>query len=143
MQIQFFYQNQLKNYKYEELVFKYASAVSTIIELPDLIQVCLYDLGSDTYGGIDRYKINRIGLHYDLLLEQVPNILVHELIHVNQKLLGTLKIKQSGWCFWHSIPYTKKSPDKMTKEEYENLPWELDVVNRHPAILAQAKKLIL
>jgi len=98
----------------------------------------LYDLGENVYGGIDMYRINRIGINYDLPFDTIPKILAHELIHVHQKHKGTLKITRDGKCYWHGIFITNKLPDDMTYEEYTNLPWEHDAYTRQTGILSEA-----
>ena len=138
MQVKFYYQNNNYVKENEALLTSLAIAVSQIIELPDTVEVCLYPLEDNVYGGIDINRVNRIGLNVNLSLESQLKILVHELIHVSQKHLGMLKIKPNGMCYWQGIPYTKKPPDEMTHEEYMNLPWELDVINRQRTILTQA-----
>lgn len=138
MDIKFFYKGNTPNKAHEVIITSFTKAVSTVIELPDTIEVCLYDLGKSVYGGIDMVKVNRIGLNYDLSAEMLPAILVHELIHVHQKHVGTLKIKSNGVCYWYGVPYTNKMPEDMTREEYHNLPWELDVQNKQTKVFKQA-----
>jgi hypothetical protein len=138
MEVKFYYKNNNYEKDNEVALTSLAIAVSQIIELPDTIEVCLYPLEENVYGGIDINRVNRIGLNINLSLESQLKILVHELIHVSQKHLGMLNIKPNGMCYWYGIPYTKKSPEEMTHEEYTNLPWELDVINRQKTILNQA-----
>lgn len=88
------------------------------------------------------YRINRIGINYNLPLETVPKILAHELLHVHQKHKGTLKIKPNGHCYWHGILITDKLPEDMPYEEYSNLPWELDVANKQMKVLSEAINLL-
>ena len=138
MDVRYFYQNNQHRYEHESLIDSFTMAISKVIELPPLIEVCLYDLGKNVYGGIDMLRINRIGMSYDLPLDQVPKILTHELIHVHQKHTGTLKIKHNGNCYWHGILITKNLPEDMPYDEYISLPWELDVQNRQTKVLQQA-----
>ena len=138
MEVKFYYKNNNYEKDNEVVLTSLAIAVSQIIELPDIVEVCLYPLEDNVYGGIDINRINRIGLNINLSLESQLKILVHELIHVSQKHLGLLKIKPNGMCYWQGIPYTKKPPEEMTHEEYMNLPWELDVQHRQSKVLQQA-----
>jgi hypothetical protein len=142
MEVKFYYKNNNYEKDNEVAVTLLAIAVSQIIELPDIVEVCLYPLEDNVYGGIDINRINRIGLNINLSLESQLKILVHELIHVSQKHLGMLKIKPNGMCYWHGIPYTKKPPEEMTHEEYTNLPWELDVQHRQSKVLQQALEIL-
>ena len=142
MDLKFFYQNNQHSYKHEVVITSFTTAVAKVIELPDTIEICLYPLEENVYGGIDRNRINRIGINYNLSFDATPYILVHELIHVNQKHLGYLKISPNGMCHWHGIPYTKKLPEDMTFEEYTNLPWEMDVQHRQKKVLQQALEML-
>lgn len=142
MDIKFFYQNNQHSYKKEVIITSFANAVAKVIELPDTLEVCLYPLDENVYGGIDRNRVNRLGINYDLPLDMLPHILTHELIHVHQKHTGILRITPNGMCYWHGIPYTKQSPEEMSYEDYQNLPWELDVVNRQQKIFSDALKTI-
>lgn len=138
MDIRFFYQNNQRSYKKEIVLASYAEAIAKVIELPPLIEICLYDLGENTYGGIDLLRLNRIGINYNLNYDELPKILTHELIHVHQKFKGTLKILHNKKCYWHGIFITDKQQDSMTHDEYMNLPWEVDAYYRQQQILSDA-----
>jgi hypothetical protein len=45
-------------------------------------------------------------------------------------------------CYWHGIFYTKKPPEEMTHEEYQNLPWELDAYHRQSKVLQEALEIL-
>jgi hypothetical protein len=139
--IKFFYQNNQRSKQHEVIITSFANLISTIIELPSELEVCLYPLEENVYGGIDVNRVNRIGLNIKIPYMDIPKILTHELIHVNQKHLGLLRIDQRGMCYWRGIPYTKKDPDEMSYEEYINLPWEVDVQNRQSQLLSEALRL--
>ena len=143
MEVKFYYKNNNYEKDNEVALTLLAIAVSQIIELPDVVEVCLYPLEENVYGGIDINRVNRIGLNINLSLESQLKILVHELIHVSQKHLGMLKIKPNGMCYWQGIPYSNKPPEEMTREEYTNLPWELEVINRQREILQKALTLCI
>jgi hypothetical protein len=138
LNIRYFYQNNKRSYKHESIIDSFAEAISQVIELPPLLEVCLYDLGKNVYGGIDMLRINRIGINLDVPLDELPKILAHELVHVHQKHKGTLKIKHNGNCYWHGILITTKLPDDMPYEEYMNLPWEMDAYDKQTKVLQQA-----
>lgn len=138
MKVTYLYQTGKRNYQQEAIIDKFATAISEIIELPPVVEVCLYNLGESVYGGIDMYRINRIGINCTLPLDAIPKILAHELIHVHQKHKGYLKIKRDGSSYWHGNLITKKLPEDMEYEEYSNLPWELDVTHRQMSVLSEA-----
>lgn len=142
MNTKFFYQDGKSNKAYEVIITSFSNAVAKVIDLPETLEVCLYDFGESVYGGIDRLKVNRIGLNYNLPIEALPKILVHELIHVHQKHTGILKIKPNGMCYWYGVPYTDIMPEDMTREEYHNLPWEVDVQNKQTKVFKEALALL-
>jgi len=142
MEVKFFYQgrNQRKP-EHEVIVTEFAKLVGKVIELPDIIEVCLYPLKENVYGGIDILKTNRLGLNINLPLDSVPKVLTHELIHVSQKHKGALRIDRTGRCYWYNIPYNKQNPEEMNYEEYLDLPWERDVHDRLDMVFSQALQL--
>jgi hypothetical protein len=127
---------------YEVIITSFANAVSKVIELPKIVEVCLYPLAPNVHGGIDGVRVNRIGLNYNLLLQDIPLILTHELIHVHQKHKGVLKIDGKNNCYWYGILQTNKLPEQMTYEEYQNLPWEVDVRNKQTEVFKKALALL-
>lgn len=142
MDIKFYYKNNQHSYKHEVIITSFATAIAKVIELPPTLEICLYPLEENVYGGIDKNRINRIGINYNLSLMEIPQVLTHELIHVHQKHKGILRIHYSGMCYWHGIPYTKQLPESMPYEEYQNLPWELDVAEKQQKVFSEALKLI-
>lgn len=140
--VRFFYQDNKSLHQHEIIIRNFTEAVSKVISLPPLIEVCLYDLGKNVYGGIDMHRINRVGINTSVPLEQIPKVLTHELIHVSQKHTGILKIKRDGSSYWHGILITKQMPEDMPYEEYENLPWELDVKYRLDQVFTDALNLV-
>ena len=142
MDITFFYKNNQHSYKHEVIITSFSNAVSKVISLPDNIEICLYPLDNNVYGGIDRVRVNRIGINYNIPIMTLPKILTHELIHVNQKHTGLLRIGIDGMCYWRNIPYTNKLPEDMSYDEYQNLPWELDVIHRQQEVFKKALALV-
>lgn len=143
MDIQFYYKNTNRCARRESIISRLAESVSEIISLPNTIEVCIYPLGKNVYGGIDKYHINRLAINYDLDYDSIPRILTHELIHVSQKHTKLLEIRKNGHYYWRGIPYTNVLPEQMPYEEYRNLPWEVDVQNRETKVLQSALELAL
>jgi len=139
----YYYKNTNKCVKRESIITRLSKAISEIIELPNTIEVCIYPLGKNVYGGIDKYHVNRIAINYDLDYKSIPQILTHELIHVSQKHTKKLEIKRNGHYYWNGIPYTDILPEDMTYQEYKNLPWEIDVQNRETLVLQNALELLV
>ena len=142
MDIRYFYKNKPQKIKAEAIIDSFANAIGEVIELPNAIEICLYDLGKNVYGGIDLYAVNRIGLNYDLDYESIPIILTHELIHVNQKHRRHLELRKNGYYYWMGIPYSNKPLEELTFEEYQNLPWEVDVIQRQTKVLQMAMEIL-
>lgn len=142
MDIKFFYQSKQSSREKEVIITSFSNAVSRVIDLPPSLEVCLYSFPGNVYGGIDMNVINRIGLNYNLPVDAIPMILTHELIHVHQKHTGKLKTSPNGSCYWNGIFYTKTKPEDMSHEDYQNLPWELDVANKQQKIFSEALKLV-
>ena len=142
MEIKYYYKDNHHSYKHETIITYFSNAICQVIDLPPTLEVCLYDLGPEVYGGIDMYRVNRIGINYDLSFEEIPKILVHELIHVNQKHTNLLEYRSNRYYYWRGIPYTNKTPEQLTREEYDNLPWEIDVRERQTKVLQKVLELL-
>jgi hypothetical protein len=139
-QVKFYYRNTHKTHLIETVITSIVDAVSTLIELPNSLEICLYDLPNEVYGGVDKNIYYRIGINSTLQANEIPTILVHELIHVNQRHTKLLEIKQ-GVYYWRGIPYYNKPPDQIDYDEYKNCPWEIDVDNRVNKLLTEALEL--
>lgn len=138
MNVKYFYQNGNHSWRHESIITPLTVAISKVIELPEIIEVCLYDLGKSVYGGIDMIYHNRLGLSYNLPYDSVPIILSHELIHIHQKHTGILRITRKGEYYWHGVLHTKKLKEDLPYEEYMQLPWEHDAYTKQHKVLSQA-----
>lgn len=141
IEVSFYYQNSQKSPVHEQMIKSLANALGSLIELPNKLQVCLYPFLDNVYGGIDKNVTNRFGVNINLSLEQFPKIVVHELIHIHQRHVGLLMIKQ-GHYYWRNIPYSNKMPEEMSYQEYKSCPWETDVDNRVDKLLSECLELI-
>ena len=141
IELSFYYQNAPKSPVHELMIASLANALGSLIELPKKLQICLYPFLDNVYGGIDKNVTNRFGININLSLEQFPKIVVHELIHIHQRHVGLLKIKQ-GHYYWRNIPYGNKMPEEMSYQEYKNCPWETDVDDRVDKLLTECLELI-
>jgi hypothetical protein len=141
IEISFYYQNTPKSPVHEVMIQSLVNALGSLIELPKKLQICLYPFLDNVYGGIDKHVTNRFGININLSLEQLPKIVVHELIHIHQRHVGLLSIKQ-GHYYWRNIPYSNKMPEEMSYEEYKNCPWEIDVENRVDKLLTECLELV-
>ena len=134
--VKFFYKDSNRDLQKEAVITAFTTLACQIIPLPDIVEVCIYKLPNNVYGGVDK-KVNRLVINSNLLLEDTTKILAHELIHVSQKHEGTLRITGSGVCYWRTIPYSNILPEDMPYDEYMNLPWEVDVQNRQEDLITK------
>ena len=144
MLVKFYYQDKSKNtYRLvrETMIKSLSHALSTLIPLPETVEVCIYDLPDNVYGGLDKHTPNRLGLNSKLPLERIPEILVHELIHASQRHTNMLDIKNNGTYYWRGIPYHNTLPENLDYHEYKNSPWELDVDERLDKLLTETLSL--
>ena len=139
--VTFYYQTSKKSVVHEVMIKSLVDALSTLIELPQTLQVCLYPFVNNVYGGIDKHVKNRFGININLSLEELPKIVVHELIHIHQRHTGLLAIK-GGYYYWRGIPYGNKLPEELSYQDYKSCPWETDVDDRVDKLLIQALELI-
>lgn len=141
--VEFFYQNNQHSYKKEAVITELCNCVSTFLELPERIEVCLYNLDKNTYGGIDVNVPNRMGIDFELPYDSLPRIVIHELLHIHQRKIGKLKINRDGSYFWCGVFFTKTPPEQMPYEEYQKLPWEVDVRVNEEKVLKKAIEISL
>jgi hypothetical protein len=107
-------------------------AVSTVLPLPKEIVIRVANLGAGTYGSAAlefRFR-NRISVSTLLSAEEIPEVIVHELIHLNQIHTGMLRSSRVGTYYWN---------DRLIEATpYEQLPWEVDVAARQQQVLQEA-----
>jgi hypothetical protein len=105
-----------------------------IISFSNEIEVYIQDMAHEVWGGthLNHNHLNRISLNSNLSLAEIPIVLVHELIHLNQIHSGRLKVDDRRNCYWEGVMY---AIDKLSFMEYSQLPWEKDVQYRLKPIL--------
>lgn len=111
--------------------------MSTLIELPDNIEVEFHALSESVYGETlldSRFK-NRIRLQESLSPKEVIVPLIHELLHLNQVHTGKLSGRRDGTFLWNKKIY--HAPKTPTVLEWSKLPWEIDVAEREKQILLE------
>jgi hypothetical protein len=135
--IKFIYSSDKYDRNRELVVENVFRIVSSIIEIPDSIEVEFRLLSQSIYGETlldNRYK-NRIRLHEGLSVKEVIVPLIHELLHLNQTYTGKLSGRRDGSFLWNSkVYYAPKIP---TVQEWSKLPWEIDVAEKENFILEQ------
>lgn len=114
--------------------------MSTLVELPENIEVEFRSLPGSIYGETlldNRFK-NRIRLHDGLSAKEVIVPLIHELLHLNQTYTGKLSGRRDGSFIWNKKVY--HAPKTPSIEEWSKLPWEIDVAEKEKQMLAEVLK---
>jgi hypothetical protein len=104
--------------------------------LPDTIEIQFEDMGPSVYGMtvLDPRFPNRIRINQDLSLEEYLLPLTHELLHLHQMYTNRLQSRPGGRILWDKQPY-KVNMMTMSYNEYQQLPWELDVAEKQQKLL--------
>lgn len=132
--VRFIYQGDDYNLERETVAKKICEFVATQIELPNEIQVEFAKLDDSQYGATlvnPRFK-NRVQINTILTANEIPQVLVHELLHLNQIKTGKLSSSSNGKPVWDGrvLQLTENvNPD--------DLPWEQDVANRQRNLLTK------
>lgn len=138
MLIRFIYQNDDYNLSREIIINNLCAATANIISLPNELVIRIAWLGESVHGNTaveHRFK-NRISINSILSLAEVPIVLIHELIHVNQIHTGLLSVSRHGIYTWNNKQY--RIPDSLSMEQYLQLPWEADVVEKQQKVLTDS-----
>ena len=106
--------------------------VSTLLDIPDNIEILFDIMDNNVYGSSilnHRFK-NRISINNTLTTRELPYVLTHELIHLNQLKNGLLNVSSSGQYIWNKRYYYVDN-----NMDHRTLPWEQDVEARIKPIL--------
>ncbi len=140
MKIRFIYQGDDYYQAREIIITKLCESVATIIDLPEEIEIKIAYLGESVYGNTNvghRFK-NRININSKLTVKEIPEIIIHELIHLNQIHTGLLRVSRIGQYYWNNKQYNISDLNKMEYSQYQQLPWEQDVANKQHNLLQKA-----
>jgi hypothetical protein len=104
--------------------------------LPDTIEIQFEEMGPSVYGMtvLDPRFPNRIRINQDLSLEEYLLPLTHELLHLHQMYTNRLQSRPGGRILWDKQSY-KVNMMTMSYNEYQQLPWELDVAEKQQKVL--------
>lgn len=127
MIVSFYYSNSKPNIQVEIIIKKLCKQAVKVLTLPSTIDICFYDIPQSTHGAIDQTRFNRIILNNNLRLNELPMILVHELIHVEQRFMNKLIISKDGIYTWQNNKFRQPDVQNLNYEQYLELPWEVDV----------------
>jgi hypothetical protein len=125
---------------HEKVIINIFNIVSSIISLPPKLEVVFEDMDDSVYGNtkLDFRFLNRITVNSKLSPKELIQIAIHELIHVHQSHVGTLKVDNYGNFYWHNKMY--KNTEDLSYDDYMKLPWEADVSHRHRMVLEEVLK---
>ena len=110
--------------------------VDKLYVLPNEIEIVFESLGKNVHGMtvLDTRHSSRIRLNIDLSLEEYIIPLTHELIHLHQIFTTRLQPRTGGKILFDNVLY-KVDSLKMSYEDYMNLPWEQDVMEKQRKLL--------
>lgn len=124
--IRFIYEGDDYEVRREIVATKICDFLRNHLDLPDEIQIVFAKLPISEYGATivnprfkNRFKINTV-LNY----KEIIPVLIHELIHLQQIKTGQLSNTSNGLFIWNKRTYSL-----LECTDYDNLPWEQDVVN--------------
>lgn len=137
MKLTFIYKGSVKPPDiYEKFTDKVIKIVKTLYVLPDNIEIQFENMGDNIYGMtmLDPRFPNRIRLNQDLSLEEYLLPLTHELIHLHQTYTNRLQSRHGGRIMWDKTLF-KVNMLEMSYSEYQQLPWELDVIEKQTLLI--------
>lgn len=137
MTTRFIYQAGEKLIDRESITLRIVNYLSQIVDLPQDIEIVFAMLAEHEYGNTPvnpRFK-NRININHKLTTQELPQVLLHELLHLSQIKAGRLSSTSNGQPIWNGNQYTV--PKNADYQYYQNLPWEQDVVSRQHKILPE------
>jgi hypothetical protein len=134
LKIRFIYQGDDYNQEREIVASAICKYLAEELELPETIEIVFAKMNESVYGNTivnPRFK-NRININNTLTFNEIPQVLVHELIHLNQITIGRLSSTTNGRFKWDNREYNLDN-----HPNYDDLPWEKDVVNRQQNLLVK------
>jgi hypothetical protein len=137
MKVTFIYKGSVKPPSiYEKFSEKVINIMKALYVLPDTIEIQFEQMGPSMYGMtmLDPRFPNRIRINQDLSLEEYLLPLTHELIHLHQMFTSRLQSRQGGRILWDKTVY-KVNMLEMSYDDYQQLPWELDVAEKQQKLL--------
>lgn len=124
----------------EKLISKVTDLVKEVYCLPEQIEIQFENMGPNVYGMtmLDPRFPNRIRLNQDLQVEELVLPLTHELLHLHQIFTNRLQSRSGGKILWDKQIYKVDSLNQ-SYQDYQNLPWELDVAQKQKKLLEHIK----
>jgi hypothetical protein len=134
--VRFYYYKGVTPDNQKEKVARYiCGRLRDYLELPDIIEIELIQLGPNNYGEtlIDYRTPNRIRINLDLSINDIVIPLTHELLHLEQIYQKRLTNTRFGDIIWENKTY--KVNKNMSHKEYLAQPWEQDVAEKQQKAL--------
>ena len=135
--IRFIYKDSTYSKERENVISNICSLAKDILSLPDYIEIEIQKLNDSIYAESitnPRFK-NRIRLNDNLKLTEMIKPIVHELIHLEQLHTGKLSADRQGNFIYENKSYKNINPVDMSYNDYQNLPWEIEVANKESYVL--------
>lgn len=132
--VRFIYESDDYELQREIVAKNICQFVATELELPNEIQIVFAKLNESYYGSTiinPRFK-NRLTINNMLKYNEITEAVVHELIHIHQVKIGRLSSTSNGIFVWDNRQY-------INIENYNELPWEQDVVNKQHFLLPKTR----
>lgn len=107
---------------------------STRIQLPPIITIYLTKMPQRIMGGIIKENSNKIYINDGLSEQETVSVLLHELVHIDQRLTLRLKFFDDR-IEWDGSQFDLVDVMQLTNEQYLTLPWEQDAIARQAVLL--------
>lgn len=132
-----------KSLGFEKYVYKIVKIVDSAYVLPKDIEIDCSDLDNNIYGMtyLDPRYPNRIKINQGLGIQEIGIVLIHELIHLHQIYVNKLRCLKGGIILWENVRYKVKT-EKLTYNQYLDLPWEQDANNKMSTLVTFLEKYI-
>lgn len=132
----FLYTGIEKNTNNEKVLIKMVNKLAQKLPLPTKFEIEFTLMKPNAYAEtLINPRFNRIKLNADLGIKESIIVLTHELIHLSQLFTKKLQYKTNNIVIWENKLYDLTDATKLSYEEYQQLPWELDVAAREKDLL--------
>lgn len=134
--LQFIYTTDEYDLAREKVVLHLSKLARQYLELPFSIEVEFAKLADSSHADTllnPRFQ-NRVRLQRNLSSKEVIVPYLHELIHVNQIHKKILVPYRNYIVSWKGKVYNLEK--QLSYEDYQSLPWEVDVTNRLPKLVS-------
>lgn len=142
--VHFNYVNSYIDTNKEKILTVVCQKAKDLLQLPDKIYIQITKLEQNVLGDtvLDLRLQNKIRLNSTLSVKESVYVLSHELIHLAQIHTGQLKFNKNGNYVWNNRQYMNLAKLKtLSYPEYQQLPWEQDVVEKQQNLLENLLKI--